>query len=49
MAEEAKKLKTDNKNIESSNSLCENEIEKIVDRGTIRFINLFQKFFYEFS
>ena len=48
MAEEAKKLKTDNKNIESSNSLYENEIEKLVDRGTIKFINLFHKFFYEF-
>ena len=48
MAEEAKKLKTDNKNIESSNSLYENEIEKLVDRGTIKFINLFHKCFYEF-
>ena len=48
MAEKAKKLKTDNKNIESSNSLYENEIEKLVDRGTIKFINLFHKFFYEF-
>ena len=48
MAEEAKKLKTDNKNIESSNSLYENEIEKLVDRGTIKFVNLFHKCFYEF-
>lgn len=31
MAEEAKKLKTDNENIENSKSLDENEIENLVD------------------
>ena len=48
MAEEAKKLKTDKKNIESSKSLYENKIEKLVHRETRKFINLFHKSFYEF-
>ena len=49
MTEEAKKLKTDNENIENSKSLNENEIEKAVDREAKKLINLFHKSFYEFN
>ena len=49
MTEEAKKLKTDNENIENSKSLNENEIEKAVDREAKKFINLFHKSCYEFN
>ena len=48
MAEEAKKLKTGNENIENSKSLDKNKIEELVHRETIKFINLFHKSFYQF-
>ena len=48
MAEEAKKLKTGNENIENSKSLDKNKIEELVHRETIKFINLFHKSFYRF-
>ena len=48
IAEEAKKLKTNNENIENSKPLDQNEIANIVDREAIKFINLFHKSFYEF-
>ena len=48
IAEEAKKLKTSNENIENSKPLDQNEIANIVVRKAIKFINLFHKSFYEF-
>ena len=48
MAEKAKKIKTDNENIENHVSLDKNEIEELVHREAIKFIKLFHKSFYEF-
>ena len=48
MAEEAKKLKTGNENIENSKSLDKNKIEELVHREIIKFISLFHKSFYRF-
>ena len=48
MAEEAKKIKTNDENIENSKSLDKNEIEELVHRKAMKFITLFHKSFYEF-
>ena len=47
MAEETKKIKTDNENIENHQSLDKNEIEELVHRETIKFMKLFHKSFQE--
>ena len=48
MAEEVKKIKADNKNIDKYKSLNKNEIEKLVNSEATKFINLFHKRFFEF-
>ena len=48
MAEEAKKIKTDNENIENHESLDKNETEELVHREAMKFIELFHRSFYEF-
>ena len=46
MAEEVKKIKADNKNIDKYKSLNKNEIEKLVDSETTKSFNLFHKRFF---
>ena len=41
MAEKAKKIKTDNENIENHKSLNKNELEELVHREVITFTELF--------
>ena len=48
MAEEATKKKTDKENIETQDCLDKSEIEELVHREAMKFIELFHKFFYEF-
>ena len=48
MADEVKKIKTNNENIDNYKSLDKNEIEKLVDSEATKFIDLFHKSFYEF-
>ena len=49
VAEEAKKMKRDNENIENHKSLDKNEIEELEHRKAIKFIELFHKSFYWFQ
>ena len=49
VAEEAKKMKRDNENIENHKSLDKNEIEELEHRKAIKFIELFHKSFYGFQ
>ena len=48
MAEEVKKIKAVNENIENHESLDKNEIEELVYGDAMKFIELFHKSFYEF-
>ena len=49
VAEEAKKMKRNNENIENHKSLDKNEIEELEHRKAIKFIELFHKSFYGFQ
>ena len=48
LAEEVKKIKTDNENIENHESLDQNEIEELLHREAMEFIKLFYKSFHKF-
>ena len=49
MAEEAKKMKRHHENIENQESLDKDEIEELLHRKAVKFIELFHKSFYKFQ